>query len=72
MLTLVGDTGLVSSVAWSPDGKRLAVGSHVVKVYAMTVEMLISVARARATRNLTPEECRRYLHLNDVPPIPSA
>ena len=31
---------------------------------------VLSLARSRVTRNLTPEECRKYLHRDDVPPIP--
>jgi WD40 repeat protein len=59
-------------VAWSPDGKRLATASvdRTVRQYAMDIELLLQVARGRVTRNLTPEECRKYLHLKEVPPIP--
>ena len=62
----------VSSVAWSPDGKRLATAGDdgIVQVYAMDVDLLMSLARSRVTRNLTLEECRKYLHLDEVPPVP--
>jgi hypothetical protein len=33
------------------------------------IDLLMSLARSRVTRNLTPEECRQYLHLDEVPPI---
>jgi len=58
--------------ALSPDGKRLASagGDGIVQVYAMGIELLMSLARSRVTRNLTLEECRKYLHLDKVPPIP--
>ena len=52
-------------LAFSPDGTLLA-GSRpqpaaAVKVYALDVERLLEVARARVTRSLTDEECRQYL-----------
>jgi hypothetical protein len=52
--------------------KRLASAGddRIVHVYAMDIEILISLARSRVTRNLTLDECRRYLHLEEVPPIP--
>jgi WD40 repeat protein len=72
LLTLKGHVSHVSSVAWSPDGKCLASAGRdgVVQVYAMDIDLLMSLARSRVTRNLTLEECRRYLHLDEVPPIP--
>ena len=36
----------------------------------MDIDLLMDLARSRVTRNLTPEECRKYLHRDDVPPIP--
>ncbi|HVP49883.1 MAG TPA: TIR domain-containing protein, partial [Candidatus Bathyarchaeia archaeon] len=63
---------VVTCVAWSPDGKRLAAGGvdRTVRQYAMDIELLMQVARSRVTRNLTPEECRKYLHREDVPAMP--
>jgi len=62
---------VVNAVAWSPDGKRLATASvdRTVRQYAMGIDLLMSLARRRVTRNLTPNECRKYLHRDDVPPI---
>ena len=62
---------VVNAVAWSPDGKRLATASvdRTVRQYAMGIDLLMSLARSRVTRNLTPNECRKYLHRDDVPPI---
>ena len=55
-----------------PGGKRLlsAGGDRLIQVYAMDIDLLTSLARSRVTRNFTPEECREYLHRDDVPPIP--
>ena len=41
-----------------------------VQIYAMGVELLLSTARSRVTRNLTATESRRYLHVDEVPPVP--
>ena len=59
-------------MAWSPDGKRLASAGAdgIVQVYAMDIELLMSLARSRLTRNLTPGEFRKYLHMDEVPLIP--
>ena len=69
LITLAAHSGPVRSVAWAPDGKRLLSGGDdgIIQVYAMDVDLLMSLARSRATRNLTPEECRRYLHRDDAP-----
>lgn len=75
LLTLAGHQGKVLSVAWSADGTRLAAagadhGHWLLQVYAMDIKTLMALARKRVTRNLSPEECRKYLHLDEVPPIP--
>ena len=72
LLTLRGHESFVNGVAFSPDGARLAtVGADgTVQVYAMRIEDLLSLARSRLTRDLTPEECRRYLHVAECPPLP--
>jgi WD40 repeat protein/serine/threonine protein kinase/DNA-binding SARP family transcriptional activator len=52
-------------IALSPDGKLLAgVRSEptpYVKVWALDVDRLLEIARARVTRSLTQAECRQYL-----------
>jgi len=62
----------VLSVAWSPDGKRLAAGGDDgrVQIYAMDTLMLLDLARSRTTRNLTPDECKRYFQSEKCPPLP--
>jgi len=73
LITLAAHSDAVRSVVWTPDGKRLvsAGEDRIIQVYAMDIDLLMSLARSRVTRNLTLEECRKYLHRDDVPPIPS-
>ena len=72
LITLAAHSDPVRAVAWSPDGRLLlsAGADGIIQVYAMDIDLLLSLARKRVTRNLTREECQRYLHLDDVPPIP--
>jgi WD40 repeat protein len=71
LISLPTDHYRADRLAWSSDGKRLAAaGGGMVRVYAMDVPLLVSLARSRATRNFTGEECRKYLHVDEVPPIP--
>ena len=52
LLTLKGHTGSVTSVAWGPDGKRLATGSwdRTAKVWdTASGQELLTLRRARAT-----------------------
>jgi len=60
------------SVAWTPDGKCLlsAGMDGIIQVYAMDIDLLLTLARRLVTRNLTLDKCRKYLHRNDIPPIP--
>lgn len=59
----------VFSLAFSPDRKFLAASGldGTVRVYVMPVEELMALAQERLTRELTAEECRRYLHVDSCP-----
>jgi WD40 repeat protein len=58
--TLSGHTSWVESVAWSPDGKRLATGGYdaTVQVYTMDIHDLMNLARQRITAHPSEEACR--------------
>jgi WD40 repeat protein len=70
--TLSGDSGSVNSVAYSPDGKRLAAAGTggTVQVYALDVSELLSLARGRVSRDLTPDECNHYFQSPSCPALP--
>ncbi len=72
LMTIAAHSGAVLKRAWSADGKILlsAGDDGIIQVYAMDIDLLLSLARSRVTRNLTLEECQKYLHLDEVPPIP--
>ena len=57
------------SVAWSPDGKRLATASEdgTVQIYPIDVRDLLDLARKRVTRDFTPDECELYLQSKKCP-----
>jgi WD40 repeat protein len=61
---LLVDDGAVSSVAFSPDGLRLASvdTKGVVRVWALDLDELVRIAEHELTRDLTDAECRQYLH----------
>src|SRR6266545_562701 len=71
-LTLYGNTGAVYLAVFSPDGTRIiSVGRNpIVRVYELNIEDLIALARSRLTRDLTQNECQKYLHLDTCPVAP--
>jgi WD40 repeat protein len=64
--------GPQSAIAWSPDGSKLATASNdeTVQVDAIDPVLLLRLVRSRITRDLTPDECRRYLNTDHCPPLP--
>ncbi|MFO7539731.1 MAG: protein kinase [Chloroflexota bacterium] len=68
LLILTTDVAQAES-AFSPDGTTLYASNQAgeLRVYAVQLEALVSLAHARLTRSLTAEECRQYLHLADCP-----
>jgi hypothetical protein len=68
LLTLYGDNTAMDDVAYSPDGSRLyTVTDKAVYVYALKIDDLAALAKARVTRSLTAAECQQYLHLTTCP-----
>jgi WD40 repeat protein/basic membrane lipoprotein Med (substrate-binding protein (PBP1-ABC) superfamily)/DNA-binding SARP family transcriptional activator len=68
-LSFSSDTGAgLTDVAFSPDGTLLATsGEDAIRIYAVEVEDLVALARARLTRGFTQEECRRYVSSERCP-----
>ncbi len=67
LLVLRGHRLPVSGISFSPDGTRLASASPdgVVRVWALNLDDLIRIARKQVTRELSDDECRQYLHLEE-------
>ena len=62
---------LFGGISFSPDGKRLAVGTESgVYVFVLPIDELVALAKQRVTRSLTPEECQQYLHVEACPAQP--
>jgi WD40 repeat protein len=69
--TLPVDTNGVGGVAFTPDGKQLAVGADSgIYIFIVPIQDLIAFAESRVTRQLTLEECQKYLHLEQCPSKP--
>jgi WD40 repeat protein len=69
-LTLYNPDSFFTGVAFSLDGRRLATSSPngLVRIYAVSLEDIIAIAKSRLTRELTTDECRKYLHAETCPP----
>jgi WD40 repeat protein len=72
LISLAAHNLPVSTVAWSADGRMLLSGgkSRIIQIYAIDIDLMLSLARSRVARNFTPEKRRKYPHRGDVPPIP--
>jgi WD40 repeat protein len=68
-LVLRGHQAIISGVAVSPDGRLLATASAdgTVALHLLTIDELVTLARERATRELTDVECRRFLQPEACP-----
>jgi hypothetical protein len=73
MPTALPNDSAVNSVAWNREDTQLigAGQDGTVHVYAMDVQDLMELARYRVTRDLTQEECGKYLHTHNCPPLPT-
>lgn len=71
-LTLTGHNAFLTGIAFSPDGKHLAMASMdgTVRAYVPAVEDLVNLARGRATQPLTTAECHRCMHMDQCPYSP--
>jgi len=67
--TLYGNTTSVYGVAFHPDGIHLATAAldGSVRTYTLQTQELLDLARSRLTRQLTDEECQKFLHLSECP-----
>jgi WD40 repeat protein len=64
-LVLRGHRWWVTSVAFSPDGAKLAsLSPGEVRVWALDLDDLLAIAEQEVSRSFTDEECRRYLHVD--------
>jgi hypothetical protein len=57
---------IVSRVAFSPDGTKLASTSPCggLRIWALDIDDLLEIAHREVPRALTDEECRQYLHVD--------
>ncbi len=68
LLILDADLGGLTGAAFDPTGTRLATsGDSGVRLYALSIDDLMALARQRVTRALTPMECQTYLHVAECP-----
>jgi WD40 repeat protein len=67
-VALPGHGNGVQDIAFSADGSMLATTSPgVARIWALDIDDLLEIARAKLTRSWTEDECRTYLHLGTCP-----
>ncbi len=64
-LTLAKLPAPVTGISFSPDGRFLATSGDAVRVCLLRLDDLVLLARQRVSRQLTGEECRQYLHMEN-------
>ncbi|RYP87714.1 hypothetical protein EKO23_04790 [Nocardioides guangzhouensis] len=64
-LVLHSDDHEAHTVAFSPDGSMLLStdDANVARVWALDLDDLVDIAKARLTRGFSEDECRQYLHV---------
>ena len=69
LFSLYGNLSNVYGVSFSPDGKQLATAGAdgAVRTYTLALEELVALAKARVTRELSDEECHKFLHVQTCP-----
>ncbi|WP_292389952.1 WD40 repeat domain-containing protein [Methanosarcina sp. UBA5] len=62
-ITVLNHNGPVNDVVFSPDGKYMATASadYKARLWIFNIDNLINEASSRLTRNLTPEEWKKYM-----------
>jgi WD40 repeat protein len=65
----LGHTGKLTNAMFSPDGRYILTASvdGTARVYFAHIQDLVAAAQSRLTRQLTTEECQKYLHMDQCP-----
>ena len=63
LLSFPGFADRITGLAFGPGGAFLVVSGDAIHLYLLRLDDLIALARSRATRELTSEECHQYLHV---------